>query len=181
MPASLSGRPWPSAHGPRPPFTLCQLEYSLNCRLRPPCGAIVSEFRPRIHVAGHGGDATSPAPNVAPRSQKLRPHGAKLGAKTPFSTHCPLPGRSCLSFLPVHVAIFHGKAAGVHQCVRPAPTEAYGKEEKQDIYFILAPIRPGYLFRWLPGPGRGLGVYSFIHHRRRHRPAGVDAGQGGGF
>ena len=86
MPASLSGRPRPSAHGPRPPFTLCQLEYSLNCRLRPPCGAIVSEFRPRIHVAGHGGDATSPAPNVAPRSQKLRPHGAKLGAKTPFST-----------------------------------------------------------------------------------------------
>ena len=87
VPASLSGRPRPSAHGPRPPFTLCQLEFSLNCRLRPSCGAIVSEFRPRIHVAGHGGDATSPAPNVAPCSQKLRPHGAKLGAKTPFSTH----------------------------------------------------------------------------------------------
>ena len=89
MPASVSGRPRPSAHGPRPLlFTLCQLEYSLNCRLRPSCGAIVSGFRPRIHVAGHGGDAPSPAPNVAPCSQKLRPHGAKLGAKTPFSTRC---------------------------------------------------------------------------------------------
>ena len=79
------------------PFTIWQLEYSLNCRLRPPCGAIISEFRPRIHVAGHGGDATSPAPNVAPRSQKLRPHGAKLGAKTPFSTRpCGLLGNSYL-------------------------------------------------------------------------------------
>ena len=75
------------------------------------------------------------------------------------------------------------RGAPLPQCIRlidktrqdKAPTEAYGEEEKQDIYFILAPIRPGYLFRWLPGPGRGLGVYSFIHHR----PAGVDAGQVG--
>ena len=45
------------------------VEYSLDCHLPPPCGAIVSESRSRVHVAGHEGDATSPSPIVTPRGQ----------------------------------------------------------------------------------------------------------------
>ena len=65
--------------------TIWQLGYSLDCRLRPPCGAIVSEFRPRVHVAGHEGDATSPAPSATPRDRSPDHRAAELGAKTPFS------------------------------------------------------------------------------------------------